>query len=130
MAGLIEQIDALEPGVLRVFRDSGDDIGFREALMYLDEEPIGAVDYKQIFEMTVRPGSHRIYAFNRIFKTEPLAFDVKPGERVTFQVANTGGAFFAFFMMLGMGIPRIRLQRESAEPLEGLKQRTRKGLIR
>ena len=129
MAGLIEQIDALEPGLIRVFRDSEADIGFREALMYLDDEPIGSVDYKQIFEVKARPGPHTLYAFNRIFKTDVLSFELGPGERITFQVVNTGGPFFAFFMMLGMGIPRIRLQREASDPLEGVKRKVRKGQI-
>lgn len=129
MPGLIEQIDALEPGVLRVFRDSDADIGFREALMFLDDELIGGVDYKQIFETRIRPGTHTLHAFNRVFKSERITFEIKPADRVTFLVANTGGPLFAFGMMLGMGIPRIRLQMEIADPAEG-QRKARKNQLR
>jgi hypothetical protein len=130
MPGLIEQIDALEPGVLRVFRDSDADIGFREALMFLDDELIGGVDYKQIFETRLKPGSHTLHASNRVFKSEKISFQVNAGDRVTFLVANTGGPLFAFGMMLGMGIPRIRLQLEIADRLEGSPRKARKGQAR
>jgi hypothetical protein len=130
MPGLIEQIDALEPGILRVFRDSDADIGFREALMFLDDELIGRVDYKQIFEVSIHPGSHTLHAFNRVLKTEKITFDLKPGDRINFLVVNTGGPLFALGMMLGMGIPRIRLQLEVADPLEGTHRKARKGQVR
>lgn len=115
MSSLIEQIDALEPGVVRVFRDADDDIGFREAVLFLDGEEIGWVDYKNVFEARVKSGRHTLYAFNRIFKTKAIEFEIQPAERITFQVANVGGIFFKFCMMLCMGIPSIRLQREVAD---------------
>lgn len=127
MPGLIEQIDALEHGTLRVYRDSAEDIGFREALLYLDDEPIGNVGFKQIFEMSIRPGHHTLHAFNRIFKTEKIPFEAKPGGWVTFLAVNKGGPLFVLGMMLGMGIPRIRLQLEAADLQEGRERKTRKG---
>ncbi len=130
MPGLIEQIDALEPGMLRVFRDSEADIGFREALMFLDDELIGGVDYKQILEIRIRPGTHTLQASNRVFKTERISFQVNPADRLTFLVANTGGPLFAIGMMLGMGIPRIRLQLEIADPRQRTGRNARKGQIR
>ena len=115
MSSLIDQIDALEPGLIRIFRDSEDDIGFREALIYLDGEQVGWVDFKHVLELPIRPGQHTLRAFNRVMNSKVLEFGIKPGERVTFQVANVGGILFKFFMMLCMGIPSIRLTREALE---------------
>ena len=76
---------------------------------------MGYVDYKHVLEISVRPGAHTIKGFNRILHSKPIDFEIKPGERVTFQVANVGGFLFKFFMMLCMGIPTIRLTREAPE---------------
>ena len=120
MANIIDQIDALEPGVVRIYRDSESDIGYREALVYLDGELAGSVDYKHVLEIEVRPGEHELYAYNRVFKTHRICFDVRPGERVNFQAANVAKGLFIFFMMLGMGIPRITLVRDRADALEAV----------
>jgi hypothetical protein len=84
----------------------------------VDGEFAASADFKQIVEIRVRAGSHTIQAFNRVFKSKRIAFDIDPGERINFQAANVGGGFFIFFMMLAMGIPRIVLKREVAAPLE------------
>jgi hypothetical protein len=115
MSSIVDQIDALEPGVLRDFRDSDKDIGFREAIIYLDGEKVGWVDYKHVLEVPIKPGPHSLRAFNRILNSKTVEFTVEPGERLTFQVANVGGFIFKFLMMLCMGIPSIRLNQESAE---------------
>ena len=115
MSSIVEQIDALEPGQIRVYRDFAKDIGFREAVLYLDGEQVGNVDYKHVFECPVKPGSHTLRAFNRVMHSKTIEFDVQPGERVTFQVANVGGFFFKIAMLLCMGIPKIRLSIETNE---------------
>ena len=130
MSSLIDQIDALEPGLIRVFRDSEDDIGFREAAIYLDDEQVGWVEYKHVLEIPVKPGSHTIRAFNRVFNTKTIEFDIQPGERVTFQVANTGGILFKFFMMLCMGIPSIRLSREADKEADSPRHASSKRMLR
>lgn len=131
MPSIAEQIDALEPGVIRVFRDSDHDIGFREALLYLDDEQVGSVDFRHSCEINVRPGTHTLQAFNRIFRSKKLTFDIKPGERISFQTANVGGGCFIFFMMLTMGIPKIHLWREVADSgeLRGAKDHARRHVL-
>jgi len=129
MSSLIDQIDALEPAVLRVFRDSDSDIVFREALIYIDGEQVGWVDFKHLLEVNIRPGNHTIRAFNRVLSSKTLEFEAKPGERITFQVANVGGFLFNFFMMLCMGIPRIRLWRETVQESEGVKHSASKRML-
>lgn len=119
MPSIAEQIDALEPAILRVYRDSDQDIGYREALLYLDGQPIGSVEFKQVLEIPIRAGSYVLHAHNRVFRSQKIAFDVKPGERISFQTANVGGGWYIFFMMLAMGVPRIKLWRETAEHVEG-----------
>lgn len=130
MSSLIEQIDSLEPGIIRVFRDSEDDVGFREAVIFLDGEQVGWVDYKHVLEVSVRAGSHSLRAFNRVLNSKTLEFDIKPGERITFQVVNFGGFFFKFFMMLCMGIPSIRLTREAEKEADSPKHATSKRMLR
>jgi hypothetical protein len=130
MSTLIEQIDSLEPGTLRVFRDSGDDIGFREALIFVDGEEVGWVDFKHVLEVPIHPGSHTIRAFNRVLHSKTLEFEAKPGERLTFQVANVGGVFFKFFMMLCMGIPGMRLTQELSDEVDSSIRKQSKRMLR
>jgi hypothetical protein len=120
MSSIVDQIDALEPGQIRVYRDSVKDIGFREAVIYLDDAQVGTVDFKHVFECPVKPGSHTLRAFNRVMHSKTIEFEVQPGERVTFQVANVGGFFFKVAMLLCMGIPSIRLtmEKEDTAPTE------------
>ena len=127
MSSIVDQIDALEPGVIRVFRDSEHDIGFREALLLLDGVKVGNVDYKHVFEVTVKPGQHTLQSFNRVLYSKIVEFEVKPGERITFQVANVGGMFFKFFMvMLCMGVPKMRLVQEKAQEGKSAKHTVRR----
>lgn len=119
MPSIAEQIDALEPAILRVYRDSEFDIGYREALLFLDGNPVGSVDFKHSFEMPLRAGTYVLHAHNRVFRSQKIEFTVRPGERVSFQTANVGGGCFIFFMMLAMGCPRIQLWRETPEHAEG-----------
>lgn len=118
MSSIVDQIDALEPGTVRIFRDSVLDIGFREAILYLDGEEVGWVDYKHVLELPIKAGSHTLQAFNRVLKSKTVEFEIAAGERITFQVANVGGFLFKFFMMLCMGIPSIRLWREAPAEVE------------
>ena len=117
MRTLAEQINELEPAIVRVFRDAESDIGYREAILFLDGEESRSVEFRQYVEIPVRPGPHTLRASNRVFKSKEFSFTVQPGERVTFQVANTGTGFYIFFMLLCMGIPRIELKMEAPEPL-------------
>jgi hypothetical protein len=130
MSSIADQIDALEPGLLRVFRDSDNDIGFREAIIFLDGEKIGWVDYKHVLETPLKPGTHTLRAFNRILHSKPVEFNVGPGERVTFQVANVGGFIFKVLMMLTMGIPSIRLNQETAGEAEAPQHSNSKRMLR
>ena len=114
LTNIIDQIDRMEPGVLRVFRDSDKDIGFREAILFVDSKEAAVVPYRKWVEIPVPAGRHTLHAHNRLFGSERIEFDIKPGERITFQVANVGGWLFAFFMLLQMGAPRIVLTRDAS----------------
>lgn len=109
---IIEQIDRMEPGVLHVFRDSEHDIGFREAVLFVDGKEVAQVAFKRWVEIPVPAGTHTLQAYNRVFRSEQLELDIRPGERLTFQVANVGGWLFALMMVLQMGVPRIVLKPE------------------
>ena len=110
------QIETVPPSAkLRVFRDSEEDIGYRECLIILDGEQVGNVAHRRNLEMELNPGWHVIQGCNRVRKTEKLSFFVKPGERVTFQIANLGGAFYEFFAWMQVAVPRITLRREEPE---------------
>jgi hypothetical protein len=117
MKTIAEQIDALEPGIIRVFRDAANDIGYREAILFVDGKESRSVEFRQRVEIPVPPGTHTLRASNRVFKSREYTFTVSPGEVVTFQVANTGRGFYIFFMLLCMGIPRIELLQDVPEQL-------------
>lgn len=110
------QIETVPPSaILRVFRDSEEDIGYRECLISIDGEEIGSVRHRRNLEIELMPGTHVIQACNRVRKTEKLRFFLKPGERVTFQVANVGGAFYEFLAWMQVAVPKIVLSREEPE---------------
>jgi hypothetical protein len=110
------QIETVPPAAkLRVFRDSEEDIGYRECLIIIDGEEVGNVRHRRNLEIELEPGIHVIQACNRVRKTGKLSFSLKPGERITFQVANSGGAFYEFFAWMQVAIPKISLRREMPE---------------
>jgi len=130
MPTIVEQIDSLEPATIRVFRDSDNDVGFREALIFVDGEQVGQVDYKKMIEVQVRPGHHVIHASNRVVKSHEIAFDLEPGQRITFQAINTGGFWFkALMVALCLGVPKMRLELEKPDPLDA-KQKSKRGTVR
>jgi hypothetical protein len=130
MRTLADQINELEPGTIRVFRDAESDIGYREAILFVDGEESRTVEFRQYVEIPVRPGTHTLRASNRVFKSKEFTFSVAPGERVTFQVANTGRGFYIFFMLLCMGIPRIELRMEAPEKLDRTERQESRRTIR
>ena len=103
---------------IRVFRDAEEDIGYRECLVFIDDIHVGEVMPRRNLEFEVEPGWHTIHATNRVRKTQRIRFQAKAGERVTFQVGNTGGAFYDFFSWMQVAIPNIFLKREEAELLQ------------
>lgn len=110
------QIETVPPSAkLRVFRDSEEDIGYRECLISIDGEEIGNVRHRRNLEIELAPGPHVIQACNRVRKTEKLSFVAKAGERITFQVANSGGAFYEFFAWMQVAVPKITLRQEDSK---------------
>lgn len=119
MSSIVEQISALEPGMIRVYRDAESDVGYREVILYLDGRESRSVKFKEIVEIPVRPGTHTLRATNRVFKSAEYTFEVQPGQCVSFQAANTGKGLYVLFMLLCMGIPKIELRMETPELLDG-----------
>jgi len=99
------------PGKIIVSRDNPKDIGFREAVIFIDGNQAAVLRPKKSAELDVAPGKHQIQASNRMLKSPVLDFEIAEGETISFSTGNVAGGCFMLFMILQMAAPRIVLER-------------------
>lgn len=99
---------------LTISRHFPDDFQDRQIYLFVDDEPWGNVRYGQSFTREVRPGPHRVRAFNTLF-SRTLDLDVRPAEHVRLCCGN-GFPRAGWLLMLFLQVTylRVRLEREAA----------------
>ena len=88
---------------LTVERVSQQDVGTRQIVLTLDNEPLATLLYGDRISKEIPPGRHRLRAHNTlVWKT--IEFDVTAGEHVKFITVNRAGlGSAALVALLGVG---------------------------
>jgi len=99
---------------LTISRHFPDDFQDRQIYLFVDEQPWGKVRYGHAVTQDVRPGRHRVRAFNTLF-SRTLELDVRPGEHVRLCCGN-GFPRAGWLLMLVLHVTYllVRLEREPA----------------
>jgi hypothetical protein len=97
---------------LTIRRDSPEDVGYRQVLFTLDDDPIGEVLYRQTLTREIAPGHHRLKANNTlVWKT--VEFNANAGDKIRFVVTNYAKAGFYFILgVFGAAPLFLKLERE------------------
>lgn len=72
---------------LTILRDSPDDFPDRQIYLFVDDEPWGKVRYGRPLTREIRPGRHRVRAFNTLL-SHTIEIDAAPGEHVRLRCSN------------------------------------------
>lgn len=88
---------------LTVERVSQQDVGTRQIVLTLDNEPLATLLYGDRISREIPPGRHRLRAHNTlVWKT--IEFDVTAGEHAKFSTVNRAGlGSAALVALLGVG---------------------------
>jgi len=93
-------------------RDSPSDVGFRDIFVSMDGEQVAVLEPDQTFTVNVRPGPHRVRAYNTLFwKTHDLV--LKPGEHARFVAINKAGFGTFALMILGASPLYLTFERDT-----------------
>lgn len=109
---VVDLVQPQGPSMLTVRRTSKDDVQDRQVYLSVDGEEWATLLYGREVTREIAPGRHTLKANNTLVR-KTVAFDVKPGEHVTFQCINkahwTAMMFMAF---LGAAFLTVTLVRE------------------
>ena len=108
-----ERIYAMQPSSVTVTRTSDEDFKERQLVIWIDGEKLGDLMFGHAFSRDVAPGRHTLRVSNTlVWKT--VAFDVKPGEQVRFEVVNRPGKLtYPMLVLLGAGPLYVTIKRLS-----------------
>jgi len=108
-----ERIYAMQPSSVTVTRTSDEDFKERQLVIWIDGEKLGDLMFGHAFSRDVAPGPHTLRVSNTlVWKT--VAFDVKPGEQVRFEVVNRPGKLtYPMLVLLGAGPLYVTIKRLS-----------------
>lgn len=101
---------------LIITRKDERDVKFREAIILMDGEEIANLAYGESRELMIQPGKHTLQAYNRVFRSATLPFEVADRGQVSFSTGNIPNGCFGFLMLLQIAPPSIFL-----EPVGGTK---------
>ncbi|MBS1717477.1 MAG: hypothetical protein JSS72_07075 [Armatimonadetes bacterium] len=100
MAVAKTRIDPSPVATLRLSRLSKRDIGFREAVIYLDGIEVANLAYEDDLTLSLPPGQHAVYVHNRLRKSKTIKFFAERDEVIHIEVGNKGNWLFALMMVL------------------------------
>ena len=97
---------------LTITRNTPNDFQDRQVYLFVDDEPWGKVKYNQPLTRDIKPGRHRVRAFNTLF-SHTLEVDVAPGEHVRLRCSN-GMPKSGWLLMVFLHVTflLVRLERE------------------
>jgi hypothetical protein len=97
---------------LTINRNSGSDFQDRQVFLFVDDEPWGKVKYGRPMTREIRPGRHKVRAFNTLF-SHTLEIDAVPGEHVRLRCTNgMPRAGWLMLIFLHVTALSVRLERE------------------
>jgi hypothetical protein len=99
------------PAQITVSRTLPNDIGTRDVILVLDDQPLATLRYGQSVTRDITPGHHRLHAHNTL-KKQAVEFDIQPGEKVRFVTSNYAGFWTWVGIALGAGPIYLKLQQE------------------
>jgi hypothetical protein len=106
---------ATKDAQLTVSRYEGDIFVDRQIYLFVDDEPWGKVRYGDSVTRDVRPGMHRVRAFNTLF-SRTIELDLKPAEHARVRCGNGfPRAGWLLMMWLHVTYLLVRLEREPAD---------------
>jgi len=108
-----ERVYQMHPSSVTVSRTSHDDFKQRQLVISIDGEKLGDLMFGNAISRDVAPGRHTLRVSNTlVWKT--VAFDVKPGEQVRFEVINRPGRLtYPMLVILGAGPLYVAIKRVS-----------------
>jgi hypothetical protein len=113
--GIIDQLKKSWTSTLTVKRKSTDDVGYREIVVSLDDEPLAVLHHGDEVTREVPPGKHRLLVHNTLFR-KTIEFSLNVGEHAIYRTVNRAGfltySVLAFF--LGGGPLYLSVEREGA----------------
>ncbi len=99
------------PSTVTVSRTMKNDVGMRDVFVSIDEGPRGRLAFGDSTSAEIAPGEHVLHAYNTLV-WKHVKFEAKPGERVSFLVANRPGKFtFSFLALMGVGPLYLTVER-------------------
>lgn len=106
-----ERIYQMHPSSVTVSRTSDEDFKQRQLVIWIDGEKLGDLMFGDAFSRDLAPGPHTLRVSNTlVWKT--VAFDVKPGEQVRFEVVNRPGRLtYPMLVLLGVGPLYVTVRR-------------------
>jgi|CXWL01.1.fsa_nt_gi hypothetical protein len=113
---VIDDLQKSWTSTLTVTRQSADDIGYREIIVSLDDEPLAVLHTGDAVTRDLQPGKHRLLVHNTLFR-KTIDFTLNVGEHAIFKTVNRAGfltySVLAFF--LGGGPIYLSVERESPD---------------
>ena len=111
--GIIEDLKKSWTSTLTVKRQSTDDVGYREIIVSLDDEPLAVLKHGDEVTRDITPGKHRLLVHNTLFR-KTIDFTLTVGEHAIYRTVNRAGwltySVLAFF--LGGGPLYLSVERE------------------
>jgi hypothetical protein len=106
---------AIHDAQLTVARFDGDIFADRQIYLFVDEEPWGKVRYGESVTRELKPGLHKVRAFNTLF-SRTIELDLKPAEHARVRCGNGfPRAGWLLMMWLHVTYLLVRLEREPAD---------------
>ena len=106
---------ATKDAQLTVSRYEGDIFADRQIYLFVDDEPWGKVRYGDSITRDVRPGRHKVRAFNTLF-SRTIELDLKPAEHARVRCGNGfPRAGWLLMMWLHVTYLLVRLEREPVD---------------
>ena len=97
---------------LTVSRTLRSDLGTRDVILVLDDQPFATLHYGESVTRDILPGPHRLYAHNTLIN-KTVEFNALAGEHIRFVTSNYGGLWTWIGMLFGAGPVYLSLQQES-----------------
>jgi hypothetical protein len=100
---------------LTISRYDGDIFADRQIYIFVDDEPWGKVRYGDAITRELKPGHHRVRAFNTLF-SRTIELDLHPAEHARVRCGNGfPRAGWLLMMWLHVTYLLVRLEREPAD---------------
>jgi hypothetical protein len=103
---------AVRSALIRIRRDSLEDIGIRGLEIRLDGDFAGTIGFGKKLDIPVDPGHHELLATNTLYKVR-LTIELSENEVAEFEVANVVTGLGKLLMTVGGGVYRVRMRRIS-----------------